>query len=1113
MGMINFKFLKISLLTGTSLVGALFLTQAAVAKPVGNLNCIDSANGTQCTNGTSNTSLVYPTQNPTYVAGDFVLGLDNYNVTAVDGLNGVVTVQLNTSTGTFNLTNGSTVSNSGGNGVNFNNQFGDVNVNTAAGTSVEGHGPWVFGQYGSGIFATSIDNQAQHTSMGNVNVIANGDVFGDFVGIGASNVAGTINVEANGNVTAFGLGSIPSFGLGAIAAGSLSGDISIKTGAYSVVLGQGSLMDGIFAISSNTVSVPNGPMLSDGNVIVIADGSVSGGRNGINAISDLGDVSVQVNGTVKGTAARGISAETIGGDILVTTSANSVVKGLGTSGIYANTTNNTDDSFGTVSVYANGTVFGNTYGIYTETNLGDTVINAFGNVTGQLNDAIYADVFDGNNTSDTQVNIHTKGVVIGGDRGIVAFSDLGTINVQADNIILANSDAIHVVTDGGDITVSTAATSSLVSDISNGVYAHSKGSGTVNLTALGNVHADERGLEGISDTGAVNIITGTGIISGSLTDGLRADAGLTAHITNNGVAVGGLDGISSFSLVENLIDNHGLVANTSNFEGDVAIDTSGAKTTLNNLSDGLIVGQVWTSSKNFDDVFNNQGEWATKGESNFGGGNNVINNSGTLVFGTQPFAAETTLLSSVTTFNNSGLVTAVDAPRTQPFPGPSPSNPAGALAVASLKANFGTFDHLTIDGNFVGSGASTLALDADVSGNGSLADYLTIKGNSSGSTAIEVEDAYLGAGALNTTGILLVDVAGTSAATDFHLANGPINKGLFVYDLVYNTNKFLLISTLQSKWKETVVAVDGVQSIWQGGADAWGNHEDDIRDAVNGVQVTAVADPPITESRKQYSMWARLRGNWLQRDAKTNFAATNYVAGYRQSTTGIDAGMDFGGDVGDGNKLLFGIVGGYASSNIGFNTTANSVAMTSGSLGVYASFVSRGFFADVLVKNDWTSMDYFVFGTGHGLSNAQTLGASADVGYRFSNGHSFIEPLLSLNATSTHVDDFVIGGGNVSPGMNSSARLGVGARVGVSDVEYSAALTVRVWNGVGSGNTVQVSSLGVTDSGLFGGFSADVNANVNFNISDKAQLFTSGTLSVTNGSMAESIDGGLRFLF
>jgi Autotransporter beta-domain/Autochaperone Domain Type 1 len=787
-----------------------------------------------------------------------------------------------------------------------------------------------------------------------------------------------------------------------------------------------------------------------------------------------------------------------GGNVSINLDANSTVDG-GNVGIRG------ANSTGDVSINALGMITSGDWGIKAETGSGDThVVTGAGSISARLG-GVYA--VGRNVTVEAGGDAHAQshyGI------GVEAISFKGNAKIQTMTGTTIESDEVGIAAfaaDTGDVDI----VSNSQVRASWGIFAITYHDGHVNVQANDNVTGIGQlwdnggiGIRAHSELGDAAVAIGEkAIISGLTYDGIFASAGTTAKISNAGKVVGFSDGVKIQSKGGNSLLNSGLIANLSLLETDLAVVADLSATTIDNAAAGSILGRITTGASVFDDAFSNAGLWQTGGTSDFGGGTDAVSNSGMIRFGAHADVAEAATFSNLESLVNAGTITGLD----------------------QVQADGSTsFDTLDVSGDYVGTAGAVLALDAFLGGPGSLADVMTVHGSTSGSTAIQVRNTNGGMGEANEHGILLVDVKVDASASDFYLANGPINAGLFNYDLSFKAsegdNQFLLTSTPGTASNETVVAVDSVQGLWQGGADAWNTHQGELRDDVTGgVQITAVADPAIPETRRNKAVWSSVRGDWTQRSSQTSFnylnGANTYSAGYRQHTFGVDGGADFVVDVDTDSKLMFGIVAGYQTSKLGFNDTANGIDLDGGSLGAYGSYISHGVFADLLVKHDWLGLDYKLPGTGTASTRGRSLGASGNLGYRFGDTGSFIEPMVSFASTSTKIDSFVLGGGTVMPGSNRTTRVGAGARFGITDEAYAMSLTARVWQGIGSGNKVNVSGTGlsvaVTDPGMSRGVFGEVTGNVSFNFTEASQLFAGGTVQFGKGVTSESLNGGLRF--
>ena len=836
--------------------------------------------------------------------------------------------------------------------------------------------------------------------------------------------------------------------------------------------------------TANGIMVENSSSSASQINVLTGTGAVIGRADfGIHATSFNSDISINTGGQVSG-GLGGILVDSVYGDLEVTTA--DLVSGVGERGILANsiysdvTVNAGDDVIGTDGLVALGSA-----GVTTVTTAADTQITgtagvgliAFGgsidvdahsDITG-TDLGLFSVAFSGPSIVKTHGKVTSSlgsGIVIRS----VLFSSDASLQVQANGDVTGALDGIRGFTFfSGDVIIE--------------ANAHVMGSGGNGITGLNFNDGDV-----IIKTGAQAIVEGSAF-------GIVADAnGGVANISNNGVLRGN-SALFARSFASVMIDNSGTIENLSAATSDLAIQSIGSPTLLTNALSGVITGRIEMDNTTAqDDLFTNAGLWRTGGLSVFGGGFDQLSNDGTLRFGSAAGVAEAAVLLDLEWLSNAGELTGIDQVQGD-----------GSSA----------FDALELSGNYQGDAGAVLALDAFVSGPGSQADVFTVLGSTAGSTAIKLNNLNNGPADINVDGILLVDVKGGAAASDFYLADGPISAGLFDYALNFQAsaagNQFLLQSAQGAASHETVVAVDAVQALWQGGAEAWRLHQAALRDEVaGGVQIEAVADPVIAETQNSKVLWANFRGDWAQRST-----ANAAGVGYNQQTFGLDGGADFVMDTGSDQKIMFGIVAGYQTSQLGFEASANGIEFEGGSLGAHAGFISHGFFADVLVKQDWLALDYTLAGTGTASTNARTFGVSGDLGYRFGVASSFIEPMVSFASSKTTIGDFVLGSGLVSPDANTNTRVGAGVRVGFNDETYSLAVAARLWQGLDKGNAVNVSGTGlgfvVSNDGISHGVAGELSGKFAVNLTDASQIFAAGSLQLSEDGNSQSVNGGLQF--
>ncbi|MBK1868124.1 beta strand repeat-containing protein, partial [Taklimakanibacter albus] len=628
---------------------------------------------------------------------------------AVTG-NGGDGIQATSGTGTTVDVNGN-VTGTGGNGILATTTNGTVQVTTEAGTLVQGTG-------GAGISAST-------TLAGNVTVTANSQVTGSTIGIDANAFSGSVQVTTG---TAAILGQ--------------AGHGIDATGTTAVIVGTGGNVTGTGGIGINAVS-------SLANVSVTTTGAagtlISGTSGaGINASSSgaAATVDVEVHTAVTGSTI-GINAISNNGSVEVTTDQYAV-NGLFGAGIDATAS-------GLVTVSTGGNVTGNGIGINavsgTNGNVNVTTNGAVGTlISGTAGAGIFANA-DG--TGNTDVEIHTA--VTGSTIGIDANADSGTVEVTTDtgNNVTGNAGDGIQATASGNSTVETKG--NVTGTGGSGINAQSSAGGNVQVTtSLADPLNPATVVTGTAGAGILAASTGTGtvtIINDTFTKG----------------SVTGIDAVSGTGAIQ--ITNTRVISNNSLLETDLAIRTAGGPTTIDNNTNGGIIGRVETGSS--DDTLNNRFFWITNGTSDFGAGaNDAVNNFYYIFAGNQTGVSETTTFNGLENLNNNAL---------------------GHIQLSDQAVGDGSnfSDVLRTSGNYNGNGGD-LGVDAFLGGAGSVADVLSVGGNATGVTQIYVNDTNAGPGGYNPNGILVAHVDGSTTADNFVLSDGPIDKGLFFYDLLFD---------------------------------------------------------------------------------------------------------------------------------------------------------------------------------------------------------------------------------------------------------------------------------------------------------------------------------------
>ena len=416
---------------------------------------------------------------------------------------------------------------------------------------------------------------------------------------------------------------------------------------------------------------------------------------------------------------------------------------------------------------------------------------------------------------------------------------------------------------------------------------------------------------------------------------------------------------------------------------------------------------------------------------------------------------------------------------------------------------------LTVAGNFVGGG--TLEFDANLSGPGALADRLIVHGNTSGVTTIDVTDIGISPGAYNPDGIALVQVSGTTSANNFVLKNGPISKGLFIYDLQLDGGTHELVSSLNAPLASgPAVVVSAAETIWAASTDTWDARQQELRDWATGrTVVTAVADPPSRENMPR-TVWLSASGNWNDREAQGT------ELGFSQNIYGLTAGADFGSELDSGSAVLFGLQAGFVTSDLDIEDGLGSGAQLEGFTGgAYATLLGNGFFLQTLANVALLDTDLAVGGFAAATDTA-VWGLRADAGYRLEFGTGlFLEPMVSAAVANSDLDNFVLAGVTFNNASNDMIWLGGGARLGYAGNGVDAALTARLWNDVSGDNSLGLAPLGpaltVSDSGMFDAVFGEVGGKLGIEIASNASLFGQGQLRFDGTATAVSANAGMTF--
>jgi hypothetical protein len=302
------------------------------------------------------------------------------------------------------------------------------------------------------------------------------------------------------------------------------------------------------------------------------------------------------------------------------------------------------------------------------------------------------------------------------------------------------------------------------------------------------------------------------------------------------------------------------------------------------------------------------------------------------------------------------------------------------------------------------------------------------------------------------------------------------------------------------------VAQTAAENIWEQTALGWEDRQDELRAyfrrgmiasgqaAGGGADLPVKAPPRAAPEAITPGVWVKTIVSGTDRKDIDNFAQAfgnpllaglNWDNSYRQTTYAVIGGFDFGRAelTSPRDSLVFGVMGGYISSAVGFNSpnvffgpaTSTRFNYSGGTVGVSADYMNGGFFIDALVKADFLDLDisgipggFLGAGvlSGDQTVHSRTWGVLSNVGYRFELGRYFVEPLGTLSWAQSKIGDLALPGAgvNVDFGTGEALNLAGGVRAGgvlMDDrVHYlETSVTAKVWDRVSGDNTVNFASV------------------------------------------------------
>jgi len=443
------------------------------------------------------------------------------------------------------------------------------------------------------------------------------------------------------------------------------------------------------------------------------------------------------------------------------------------------------------------------------------------------------------------------------------------------------------------------------------------------------------------------------------------------------------------------VANRGVIAGGSGH----AIRQTHGRIALTNT--GQILGSL--SLAGADDRFDNAGLWEFTRDSDFGGGSDVVRNTGVVAL-SKAASPITVALRNLARFENAGLVDLRN----------------GAIG-----------DRLTVSGDFVGQAGSVVALDVDLAKG--LADRIIIGGAATGSTILTFKGDASTATLGGLDGLIVVESGLGSSASAFTMADGAGDLGFVGHSLSYDavTRRFALESKASAAAYRQVGLLQALDGVWSASTETVTAQAAALRDA-------ALSGTP------QGGVWFTLHGGESSRDWDVTATGGEGIGlDYDQTRQGGQFGYDrvFGG------RVTAGVTAGYSRSTLEFDAAVDSVDVSSFNLGAYAGLTRGSAFLSALVKYDHHAAEI----TSEALTrevelDGSTWGVDVEAGYRFGDSGLFVEPLAAVRWSTGTADDLVSGAQTLAfdDAEDVSARLGF--RVGGATT-LSGGDRIRVYGG------------------------------------------------------------------
>ncbi|MFC6199215.1 autotransporter domain-containing protein [Ponticaulis profundi] len=551
--------------------------------------------------------------------------------------------------------------------------------------------------------------------------------------------------------------------------------------------------------------------------------------------------------------------------------------------------------------------------------------------------------------------------------GIEVASAFGDITVEAGSVVTSGDGAhgLSIDLEGDEwsiadqsVTVGTVQTTGADADA---LYLRNQTGGAIEATVQGDVLAEQGAGVRMITNGETSLTIAAGGALRSAADGyaLIVEDYVAEELPEDGPGLPGPIG-----------GGIGLAAAAQ------AIPTELPATNIIIADGGALYGRVRLDDRSSH--FDNGGTFFANGISYFGGGNDVLTNSGTIAVEGDVF------FDGLEQINNQGLIAF------------SAGNGDDVLDLSNL--------------SFHGDDGSTIAFDLSAEASGEQDELILRDVTGTTSVRFSSDDVVT----LDTVSDL-ISFTGDVADDAFVMAAGAEDAGFLNYRLTMEADTLAVAMAPDIEVLEPVRLGSNITDSWQHGTDAW---------AKQTAQARIAPQPGV-------AMWAQYYGGSRDRDAQ-DYAIAFDGADYAetlQSDTSYSGGQ--GGVAYTKGNTRFGLTLGFGNNETTLAQTDNRYRVDSYNVGVHGGWTNGMFFVDALAKADFADVEVELTSVDEDTDfDTTAFGLAAEAGARLGDESYFIEPVVGINWVSAEIDTLNFTGASFSFDTAESMRLRTGARAG-----------------------------------------------------------------------------------